>query len=329
MKNVLLVASLAIAPGIAVAQGSAPITEAELSSRIRGLLDSLHRTGEFSGVVAVGRRGEIVFSHAVGYRNRQTRALNDVETGFNIGSINKLITNIALRMLAAEGKLNLDSSLAAAWPDYPHADVARRVTIRQMMTHRSGITGNIFADPPGKTRHDIRHNRDYLPLVSSELAFEPGSRQAYSNAGYIVLGALIERITGMDYYDFVRTRIYAPAGLERTGHWRKDSLPPNTVTGYLEDGQSNHETLPGRGSAAGGGYSTARDLLRLVQALRDRKFAGGPAAGLGVAGGAPGLNAVLDGEMPGAYDIVVLANQSPRAAEKVARAIRGWLGADD
>ena len=330
MRNPLPYLTAAVLAATALpAQQPAPISEVELTRRLDFTVDSLARLGEFSGIVVLGRNGGPVHTKTAGAANRATGAPIDIETAFNIGSINKLFTGIAVRQLAAQGKLHLDSTLAVAWPDYPNTDVAKRVTIRQILAHRSGIGGNIFAAPANGTRHDLRHNRDYLPLfVNRPLDFEPGSEQRYSNAGYIVLGALVERLSGEDYYEYVRKHIYEPAGLTRTAHYHVDSLPPNTVTGYTADGP-NTETLPGRGSAAGGGYSTAADLLRVVQALREGKIAAGPPAGVGVAGGAPGLNAVVEGALPGGYDLVVLANLSPPAAQRVARAIRGWLGAEN
>jgi len=229
--------------------------------------------------------------------------------------------------------VHLDSALATYWPDYPNADVARRVTIRQLLSHRSGIGGNIFEAPPGGTRRDLRHNRDFLQLFADRpLDFEPGTQQQYSNAGYVVLGALVERLSGEDYYEYVRRHIYEPAGLMRTAHWHVDSLPRHAATGYIstgDDARPNTGTLPGRGSAAGGGYSTAADMLRLVQAMREGRIAAAPPPGIGVAGGAPGLNAVVEGAMPGGYDLVVLANLDPPSAQRVARLIRAWLGAAD
>jgi hypothetical protein len=91
----------------------------------------------------------------------------------------------------------------------------------------------------------------------------------------------------------------------------------------------NYETLPGRGSSAGGGYSTAADLLAFVRALREHRIPGGGPAGIGIAGGAPGINGVVEGDLPGGYDVVVLANLDPPAAERVGRMIREWLGAKD
>jgi D-alanyl-D-alanine carboxypeptidase len=333
-----LAALLAAAP--AAAQGPAsPIPQDELARRLGAALDSLAARDEFSGVVVLARSGAPVFERAYGWADREARRRNDVETAFNLGSINKVFTSTAIQQLAAAGKVQLDSSLAWHWPDYPNAEVARRVTIRQLLEHRSGIGGNIFSAPAGGTRAGIRHNRDFLPLFAAEpLQFDPGSRQQYSNAGYVVLGLLVERLSGEDYYEYVRRHVYAPAGMTRTAHFAIDSLPANTALGYTRGGPGseaqgplrlNTELMPGRGSSAGGGYSTAHDLMRFVQALRERKVPNAPPAGIGIAGGSPGVNGIVEGDLPGGYDLIVLANLDPPAAERIGRMVRGWLGAGD
>lgn len=300
-------------------------------------VDSLAKLGQFSGVVLVARNGAPEFERAYGMADREANRSNDLETSFNLGSINKLFTTIAIQQLAAAGKLSIDSSLARAWPDYPNRDVARRVTIRQILDHRSGIQGNIFAAPAGKTRHDVASLQDYFELFKNEpLQFEPGSQQQYSNAGYIVLGLLVERLSGENYYEYVRRHIYEPAGMTHTGSWRIDRWPRNTAIGYTRGGQDapltapltrNTDFLPGKGSSAGGGYSTAHDLLAFLNALRAHKVANAPEAGMiGIAGGAPGLNAAMEGDLPGGYDVIVLANLDPPAATRVVRLIRAAIG---
>ena len=325
----------------AAAQNPRPVAipQDQLFARLSAAADSLAAAEQFSGVVVLGRNGAPVFQRAFGMADREAGRPNDAETAFNLGSINKAFTQIAIRQLAQAGLLDLDSTLARAWPDYPNAAIARRVTIRQLLQHRSGIGGNIFAAPAGGSRATLRRLADFLPLfVAESLQFDPGTRQQYSNAGYVVLGLLVERLSGEDYYDYVRRHIYEPAGMRRTGHFAWDSLPPNTAIGYTPGRpdappgtplRRNTDMLPGRGSSAGGGYSTAADLLRFVQALRENRIPAGGPPGLGVAGGAPGINAVLEGDLPGGYDLVVLANLDPPAAERIARLVRGWLGAND
>ena len=320
-------------------EAARPLPHTELVSRLRTLMDSLSRADAFAGVVSLSRRGAPVFERAYGDANRTTRVKNTLETAFNLGSINKVFTATAVRQLAAAGRIALDSNLARAWPDYPNADVATRVTITQILQHAAGISGNIFA-LPGLAPTDVRHNRQVLAAISSApLAFAPGARQQYSNAGYVLLGGLIERVSGEDYYAYVQRHIFAPAGMTRTAHYALDSLPARTAIGYSRGGRpaagstapltSNATTLPGRGSAAGGGYSTVGDLKKFIAALRAGTIAGGPPAGLGIAGGSPGVNAVIEGELPGGYDLIVLANLDPPSAERIAERVRAWLGVKD
>lgn len=324
------------------AQGTPPtpaITQPELVARLGALLDSLTKAGQFSGVVSLSLSGAPVFERGYGEADRARHIANDTATAFNIGSINKIFTSIAIRQLALDGRLALDSTLAHAWPDYPNADVAKRITIRQLLQHTSGVTGDIFAVRGPGGRGDVRHNRDlFAGVVNNPLAFEPGSRNQYSNAGFVVLGALIEHVSGQDYYAYIQKHILSPAGMTRTGHFAKDSLPPHTALGYTRGDEnaaptaplrSNIDLLPGRGSAAGGGYSTVGDMKRFLAALRARSIFAGPPAGLGIAGGAPGLNAVVEGALPGGYDLVVMANLDPPAAERVARRVREWMGTRD
>src|SRR5260370_23020860 len=136
---------------------------------------------------------------------------------------------------------------------------------------RSGIQGNIFAARAGKTRQDGVSLQDFFALVKNEpLQFEPGSKQQYSNAGYIVLGLLIEKLSGENYHEYVRRHIYEPAGMSQTGSWRVDRWPANTAIGYTTGGEDaapstplrrNTDFLPGKGSSAGRGSPTDQYLL--------------------------------------------------------------------
>jgi CubicO group peptidase (beta-lactamase class C family) len=316
-----------------------PISQSELVRRLAASLDSLTKAGQFSGVAVLAKNGVPVFQRAYGMADRERRVANNPETAFNLGSINKVFTQIAILQLRAVGKLDLDSTLAKYWPDYPNKEVASKITIRQLLRHTSGIGGNIFDPPAGGKRNDIRTLNDYLPLfVNQPLVFEPGTKNAYSNAGYVVLGLLIQRLSGEDYYTYVREHIFKPAGMTRTGSFAVDSLPPNTAIGYTRGAEDapattplrpNSRDLPGRGSSAGGGYSTAQDLVKFVQALREHRIPNGMPAGLGIAGGSGGMNAIVEGDLPGGYDLIVLANLDPPAAERVSRMTREWLGVRD
>ena len=203
----------------------------------------------------------------------------------------------------------------------------------------------------------FRTNADFLPMFAGNpLAFEPGSRRRYSNGGYVVLGAIVEKVSGQSYYDFVREHIFLPAGMTNTDSFEADLPVPNLAEGYTREsgsgGQGTTEprrkniySRPARGSAAGGGYSTAEDLLRFTSALLADKLLspaytdwylsgvepgkGAPPprakGAVGWSGGAPGINAELEADLSTGYIVIVLGNYDPPAAGTVARAIRRVL----
>jgi CubicO group peptidase (beta-lactamase class C family) len=337
-RSLVLLLALVTVSTVAGAQASlspAPVVpDAVLFKRIDSLVAA---TPGFSGVVAVGKRGAVVYLASAGLTKRGGVKPTST-TAFNLGSINKVFTEILVRQTAAEQGWSLDTTLAGVWPDYPNADVAKAVTVRQLLTHTSGVQGNIFAGD-STARGKRRTLRDYLPLIVDEpLQFKPGTRQAYSNAGYVLLGLLLEQRTKRSYYELVDARIYRFSGMTSAGYFARDSLPDFAAVGTtqrsvagspLDAPRVNRGALPGRGSSAGGGYASAQDLLLFVQALRDKRIPQGPPPGIGVAGGSPGVNAVLEGDLPGERDLVILANVDPPMAETLSQIIRGWLGVKD
>lgn len=342
---------------------SKPKTDAELVSAVSDYLDKQVQADEFSGVVLLAKNGKAIFHKAYGLANKTYNAPNQLDTKFNLGSINKIFTKIAIAQLAEQGKLAFDDPLRKHLPDYPNRDAAAKVTIQHLLNMSSGI-GDFFNEKYDATpKNKIRSIKDYLPLFANEpLEFEPGTRRRYSNGGYIVLGAIIEALSGQDYYSYVREHIFKPAGMENSDAYELDALPANVATGYTRrastDGRedavrrSNIYTAPARGSSAGGGYSNAEDLLKFTLALQNGKLlnpeysawilsgrdaappsqTNGKAAstkitggGLGIAGGAPGINAILEMDIASGYTTIVLSNYDPPAAERVGRQIRSWL----
>jgi D-alanyl-D-alanine carboxypeptidase len=230
-------------------------------------------------------------------------------------------------------------------PHYPNERVRRLVTVRELLNMQSGI-GDFFGPEYAATPKDrIRTLSDYLPLFASKpLLFAPGTDRRYSNGGYIVLGLIIERVSGQSYYDYVKANIFGPAGMTASGWFDRDIPAANVASGYTrhvaDDDTSNGDlrnniyTAPARGSSAGGGYSNALDLVRLAAALQGGKLlntadASRFAGGLGVAGGSEGINADLEVDAQSGYVLVVLSNYDPPAAEDVAKTIRKWLGLAD
>jgi CubicO group peptidase (beta-lactamase class C family) len=158
------------------------------------------------------------------------------------------------------------------------------------------------------------------------LSFEPGSRQEYSNIGYEVLGAIIESVTEQSYYDYVRENIYSPAGMTNTDAYETDHPVENLATGYMGADRNIENTLvhPVKGTAAGGGYSTAEDLLKFINAIHGNTLLSAEGSrqfrGMGIAGGLSGLNAAIEDDIAG-HTIIVLSNYDPPIAERLARGI--------
>jgi CubicO group peptidase (beta-lactamase class C family) len=316
----------------------APVTSAEFLKTAEKYFDDLVKTYAFSGVVLVAKDDKPVFSRAYGLASKEHGLANRPDTKFNLGSINKTFTRVAIGQLVQQGKISFDDKLGKYLPDYPNRDAAEKVTIRHLITMKSGI-GDFFGEKFDSASKDrFRNNSDFIPLFADKpLAFEPGTKDQYSNGGYILLGAIIEKVSGKSYYDYVRDNIFKPAGMADTDSYESEKMPPNTASGYTNRGGkggrvNNIFTRPARGSAAGGGYSTAEDLLKFSIALKSGKLTipddnGLPRkdAGWGIAGGADGINGVFMVNAQSGYTIIVLSNYDPPAAEQSGKQLRDWL----
>jgi CubicO group peptidase (beta-lactamase class C family) len=308
--------------------------EKEFAAAVKGLLESQTKADEFSGVVLVAKGPRVVFEEAYGFADRDDKIPNRKDTKFNLGSINKIFTRVAIHQLAGQGKLSLDDPIKKFLPDYPNAEAAEKVSVRQLLNMTSGI-GDFFGERYDATpKEKIRTLQDYLPLFADQpLEFEPGTSNKYSNGGYIVLGLIIEKVSGVDYYAYVRENIFKPCGMSDTDAFPRDAGTPNLARGYTREGEAaggarvlNFATLPGRGSSAGGGYSTAGDMLKFALAVRDKKIVLPDAGnGIGIAGGAPGINSVLEWDPRSGFIVIVLTNFDPPTAGQAARRIAAWL----
>jgi D-alanyl-D-alanine carboxypeptidase len=241
----------------------------DLVSEIVDYLEELDSEEKFSGVVLIAKDGNPILERAYGYANRNYDVPNQLDTKFNLGSMNKMFTAIAVMQLVEEGKISVDDRIVDHLPDYPNEDVAASVTIHQLLTHTSGL-GDFFTQEYRDTPKDrYKELDDYLPLfVDRSLQFEPGSIGSYSNAGYLVLGLIIEATTGQTYFTYIEENIYQKCGMTDTGSYELDRVVPNIAIGYAGnlrnygEESSNVYMLPFKGSSAGGGYSTAHDLLK-------------------------------------------------------------------
>jgi len=310
------------------------MTEAAVVAEMRTYLDALVKRDLFSGTVLLAKADKTLFLESYGMAQKDFNVPNTSDTKYNIGSINKIFTQVALMQLRDEGKIDFSKSLRTYLPDYP-SEIADRITIQQMLRHSSGLGDFFGPDYMALPKDRLRKLSDYVPLfVDKPLEFEPGTSNRYSNAGYVLLGMVIEKLSGISYDEYVRTKIFAPLGMNDTAAVDSDAIVPKRAVGYTrgDDGilRSAMYMSPAHGSSAGGGFSTVPDLLRFT---RDARKVLAPAAfeqligdhpAVGWAGGSPGTNGVI--ELGGGYTIIVLANYDPPAAEEVSKNVRQLLG---
>lgn len=333
------------------------VNESEALTAIEKAVAEAVAADEFSGTVLVARDGKPLLLKAWGLASVEHDTPNRTDTKYNLGSINKIFTRLAIGQLVQDGKLSFGDTLGKILPAYPNAEARQKVTIRHLLEMRSGI-GDFFGERFDATpKNRFRANGDFLPMFAADpLAFEPGSQRRYSNGGYAVLGAIIEKVSGQSYYDFVRERIFAPADMTDTDSFEADVPVPNLAEGYTRLWGPDEKSMPGprrkniysrpaRGSAAGGGYSTAEDLLRFTNAVLADKLLSPPytdwylsgrepgtgtppprsRGDLGWAGGAPGIAAVLRADLATGYTVIVLGNYDPDAVEALSKTIRRIL----
>src|SRR6266849_8428681 len=336
----------------------ARLSQENALAALRTELDKRAAADSFAGAVLIAKDGKPVFKAAYGLADREKKIPNQLDTQFRIGSMNKMFTAVAVLQLAQAGKIKLTDPLGKYLTDYPNKDVASKVTIHHLLTHTGG-TGDFFGPEFDKHRLELRTLQDYVKLYGQRgVEFEPGSKWAYSNYGFLLLGALVERVSGQSYYDYVAEHVYKPAGMTLTASLAEDEAVPGRSIGYTHrqppgsgDGapeawRPNTDTLPYRGTSAGGGYSTVEDLFRFASALENHKLLdaqhtellttgkvdtpGGGKYGYGFGdetiggvrcfghgGGAPGMNGDLKICPQPVYVVAVLANLDPPAAQRV------------
>lgn len=271
--------TIGVGPSVSPPVVADEVSDAGMARALGAALDRMCENDGFSGTVMVARDGQPLFQRACGLANRADRVPMRSDTKLNLGSMNKMFTAVAIAQLVKAGKLAFDDPVGKHLPNYPNADVAAKVRIHHLLTHTSGL-GSFFGDEfQNASRTRFRTVRDFMALVEKEKpAFEPGARWQYSNSGFLLLGAIIEKVSGVSYFDYVRERIYQPAGMVDTDAYEMDEPVPNLAIGYVRDRErpsrwrSNLFMHVIKGGPAGGGFSTVGDLVRFAEALRNGKL---------------------------------------------------------
>ncbi len=264
---------------------AAPPQSAAIAT-IKAELERRSEAEQFSGAVLIARGGTTLFESAYGFADRERQIRNTTRTRFRFGSMGKMFTAVAIMQLVQAGKVRLDDPIGKFLPDYPNAEVAR-ISVEQLLTHTGG-TGDIFGPEFAGHRAELKELSDYVALYGRRgTRFTPGSRHEYSNYGFVLLGRVIEAVSGQPYHDYLTGHVFGPARMNSSGNLPEQPPIPNLAVGYTRgEGpmrgpssprdpgplRSAEEFLPYRGTSAGGGYSTVGDLLRFADALTAHKL---------------------------------------------------------
>ncbi len=286
-KRVIIFVLLAFLLGTNGMAQTQQISEKHIAE-INQLVEDLSNQDRFSGTVLIAQGNAILYQKAVGFADREQGSKNNINTKFNLASMNKMFTGIAIAQLVEKNKLNYSDKVVKFLPNLPKK-IFGKITIEQLLTHTSG-TGDMFGIPQFMVMKDTAKTlASYVDLGKNELlSFDPGTKFQYSNYGYILLGAVIEKLSKMSYFDYVKKNIFSIAGMENTDSYETDKPNTNMAIGYAMppplQGQAptpvggkirreaNTKFIEVKGTSAGGGYSTAIDLHKFSQALLAGKF---------------------------------------------------------
>ena len=325
-------------------------------------LDERARAGAFSGVVLVARDGQPVYSAAYGMADRARAVPNAVDTRFNLGSMNKMWTAIAVAQLVEQGKVDLDATVGKYVPDLPNKSIRETVKVRHLLSHTSGM-GSYFRKGFLRDKVYAKTAADYVPFYADDsLSFTPGNRMQYSNSGFALLGLIVERASGQSYFDYMKKHIIDRASMKRAAFVDVRAHPSDVAIGYAkpQDGGAsvieNWDFIEQHSSPAGGAFASAPDLVafsralwggKLVNAELVNRFTTGQVAmgpqmqyafGFGVGkigtwrqvghnGGIPGANAEFMMFPDQGIDVVVLANiDGPAATAVVGQVVAALTG---
>lgn len=249
----------------------------EKNSEINSYLNNLNQN-DFSGTVLVAHNNTIIEKRAYGQASIEFNVKNKIDTKFNIASITKMFTAVATLQLYEQGKLKLNIPIGEYLPDYPNKLVRDSVTVHHLLTHTAG-TDHLYRDHYLET-DKIRYKkiRDYLPLISNDtLRFSPGSQYFYNDSGFLILGLIIEKVSGQDYYKYLSDHILKPSKMDNTFPIAPDSIVKNKAVGYTSLwGEQNtlkrNDNYISKASPAAGYFSTIEDLYNFSITLRSYKL---------------------------------------------------------
>ncbi|MEZ4941966.1 MAG: serine hydrolase domain-containing protein [Saprospiraceae bacterium] len=263
-----------VAEPISLPNGS--IEQVETLTWLDGYIEKLKQENELSGSMLIARGSQVLIEKYWGVADMENDRKVDAKTLFGLASGSKMFTAIAIVQLLEQGKLQLSDKLTNYFSDFPNRAWAERVTLKHLLSHTSGIAEYWTAENEA-VMFQFSDWRQFLPLIYKEgFRFEPGTESYYSNSNFMLLGAIVEKASGQDYYRYVDENILKKAGMVNSGYfdYSRDSLPLATPYVRKEGGGwlPNRQRRFKRGSPAGGCYSNATDMLKFCNALKSNKL---------------------------------------------------------
>lgn len=258
---------LVLLPSLAFGQSTA--------ERIDALVQRYHDLGQINGAVLVAEGGEVIYEEGVGEADMTFDVPNTTDTRFLIGSVTKNFTAALILQLMEEGKVDVQAPMSTYLPDYP-AEVGDRVTVHHLLTHSSGIP-SYTSLPEFQTEivGNPQEPEDLIDYVKDlPLEFEPGTEFRYNNSGYVLLGMIVEAVTGEPWAEVLRARILDPLGLETAGVFDSREIVPDLADGYRSTPAGYVHASPWNMTAAyaaGAMYARPRDLYVWDRALADER----------------------------------------------------------
>ncbi|SFS46762.1 serine hydrolase domain-containing protein [Marininema halotolerans] len=251
----------------------------ELRNGIEQVIEEHYQSPSFSGSILI-RDGEQIFEKGYGYANRSEQIQNTERTRFGMASGCKIFTSVAIAQLVEKGMLSYETYLKDCLP-IPFEQFHPDITIHHLLTHTSGIPDyfdeevmddfeELWQSTP---MYLIQSPSDFLPMFKDQpMKFQPGERFSYSNAGYILLGLIVEQLTGSKFTEYVEEKIFKASGMADSGYYRMDQLPEGTATGYIDHPEektwkANIYSVPIKGGPDGGAFTTVRDMESFWKAL--------------------------------------------------------------
>lgn len=288
----------------------------EYADKLDKIVNEYNNLGLFSGNVLVAKDGNIIYEKQFGCADWEKKTPVTPETLFRIGSLNKMFTHTMIKQLEKENKLSLDDPLSKYLDLYPK-ETGDKITIKMLIEMKAGLGDYLMNPAFNQNRGKFKTVNDFLEIIKDEpLLFEPGTAQEYSNSGYVVLGGIIEKVTGKSYVDNLKERLINPLDMNNTHYLLIGETVPNMASGtrITFSGSKINSPFLEQPSPAGGMFSNARDLLKLDQYLRQTGLIG---AGIR-AGGTPVWNSVF-AQMKDGYTVIINSNFGQVADEIIMR----------